>query len=186
MTGTIRTWNRRQFLRPLRAGGAAILLGALLALWAWLWPDAFDALGSRAFALGGGAALALLGVGILCFGLARHVLWVEFGEQVRFRRALWERTIEWDRVASLALEEERVEVRPLQPLVNVATGSGVPGAGTVAGLIGVGGIAGFDMRFRRLCLKLRSGAVIRCDVRLLQWEGIVALARGRSVLVAQG
>jgi hypothetical protein len=70
--------------------------------------------------------------------------------------------------------------------VNVASALGVPAAGTVARLTGVERIAAFDLRFKRLRLRLRSGAVIRCDVRLSQWERIVALARGRAVPVPQG
>jgi hypothetical protein len=165
-------------------GGLLVFLGVLLALLSWL--NVFDALGSTAVALVGSAVLTCLGIGVILYALARHVLWVEFGERLRFRRAVWERAIEWDEVESLGLEEEREEVRPLQPLVNVASALGVPAAGTVARLTGVEGIAAFDLRFRRLRLRLQGGAVIRCDVRLSQWEGIVALARGRSVPVSQG
>jgi hypothetical protein len=186
MSEPVRTRNRRQFRRPLLWGGAAILFGAFLGLSSWLWLDVFEALGSTAFALAGSAALALLGVGIICYALVRHVLWVEFGERVHVRRALWERAIEWDEVAALALEEEREDVRPLAPLANVPSALGVPGVGAVARLTGVADIARFDLVLRRLCLRLRSGVVIRCDVQLPQWEGIVALARDRSVPVSQG
>jgi hypothetical protein len=184
MSELVRISNRRHFRRPLLWGALAIVLGALLALMSWF--NVFDALGSTAVAQVGSAVLTLLGIGIISYALTRHVLWVEFGQQIRVRRALWERVIEWSDVGSVALEEERVDVRPLEPLANLPGALGVPGVGTMARLAGVTDIAGFQMRFGRLCLRLSSEGVIRCDVRLPEWESIVGLARSRSVPVSQG
>jgi hypothetical protein len=164
-------------------GGLAIFLGALLALTSWL--HVFDALGSTGVAQVGSAVLAFLGVGVIGNALARHVLWVEFGQQIRVRRALRERVIEWSDVASVAFEEERADVRPLEPLANLPGAFGVPGVGAAARLAGVTDIARFQLLFGRLCLRLRGGGAIRCDVRLLEWGGIVALARDRAVPVLQ-
>jgi hypothetical protein len=182
----VRLSNRRQFRRPLLWGGSAISLGALLGLSSWLLPDVFDALGSTAIGQAGSAVLALLGIGIISYALTWHVLWVEFGERIRVRRALSARVIEWNEVASLALEEERVEVRPLAPLANLPGALGVPGVVAAARLTGVTDVARFHLLFGRLCLRLSGGIVIRCDVRLLEWESIVELARSRSVPVSQG
>jgi len=185
MSGPVRTSNFRQFRRPLLWGGSAIFLGALLALLSWLLPNVFDAMGSTAVARVGGAALALLGIGIIFYALTRHVLWIEFGERIRVRRALAERAIEWDEVTSLALEKERVDIRPLAPLANLLGALGVPGGGAVLRATGVGDIGRFQLQFGRLCLRLSGGATIRCDVRLQEWESIAELARSRAVAVAQ-
>jgi hypothetical protein len=184
MSEVVCTSNRRQFRRPLLWGGLAIFLGVLLALLSSF--NVFDALGSTAIAQVGSAVLALLGLGIIFYALARHVLWVEFDQRIRVRRALWERAIEWSEVVSLALEEERVDVRPLAPLANLPGALGVPGVGAVAKLAGVTDLARFDLSIRCLCLRLSSGHVIRCDVRLLEWEALVGLARSRSVQVSEG
>jgi hypothetical protein len=135
MSELVRISNRGHFRRPLLWGGLAIFLGALLALMSWL--NVFDALGSTAVAQVGSAVLTFLGIGIIFYALVRHVLWVEFGQQIRVGRALRERLIEWSDVASVALEEERVDVRPLEPLANLPRALGVPGVGTVARLTGV-------------------------------------------------
>src|SRR5262249_17056511 len=148
--------------------------------------NVFDALGSTAIAQVGSAVLAPLGIGIIFYALARHILWVEFGQRIRVRRALGERVIEWNEVASLALEEEKVDVKPLEPLANLPGALGVPGVGAVAKLAGVTDLARFDLSIRRLCLRLSGGRVIRCDVRLLEWEALVGLARSRSVPVSGG
>jgi len=184
MSEPVRVWNRRPLRRPLLWGGAALFVGCLLlALSSWLVPDVFEALGSRAIAQAGSAVLALLGIAIIIYGLARHPLWVEFGERIRVRRGFWQRVIEWDQVRSLVLEEESVDVQPLAPLANLPTALGVPVVGPVLRLTGVTNIAAFKLRFGRICLSLNSGAVIRCDVRLLEWETIVEVARKRG---AQG
>jgi hypothetical protein len=164
-------------------GGLLLFLGVLLALLSWL--NVFDALGSRAVAQICSAVLTCLAIGVILYALARHVLWVEFGQQIRVRWALWERVIEWSDVGSVVMEEERVDVRPFQPLANLPGALGVPGVGTVARLTGVTDIARFQLRFGRLCLRLGRGGVIRCDVRLPEWESIVGLARNRSVPVSQ-
>jgi hypothetical protein len=120
---------------------------------------------------------------IIIYGLVRYPLWVEFGERIRVRRGFWQRVIEWDHVRSLALEEESVDVQPLSPLANLPTAVGVPVVGPVLRLTGVTNIAAFNLRFGRICLTLCSGAVIRCDVRLLEWESIVGVARKRGAQV---
>jgi hypothetical protein len=58
----------------------------LLALSSWVVPDVFEVLGAKTVAQAGSAVLILLGIGIICYALARNVLWVEFGERIRVRR----------------------------------------------------------------------------------------------------
>jgi hypothetical protein len=186
MTEPVRLSNRRQFRRPLLWGGCALFFGALLALSSWLLPDVFAALGSAAVAQAGSAVLALLGIGIISYALARHVLWVEFGERIRVRRALSERVIGWNEVASLAREEETVVVRPFAPLGALPGALGVPAVGAVARAAGATDLSRFELVFGRLCLRLRGGGVIRCDVRSLEWESIVGMAQSRSVPVTPG
>jgi hypothetical protein len=148
-------------------------------------PDVFETLGSTAAAQAGSTLLALLGIAIISFALARYVLWVEFGERIRVRRAVSERVFDWNEVASLALEEEKVEVRPVAPLAALPGALGVPAVGAVARLAGVADLARFDLSFRRLCIRLSGNNVIRCDVRLLEWENVAEMARGRSIPMSE-
>lgn len=187
MPKPVRVWNRRPLRRPLLWGGAALFAGCLLfMLSSWLVPDVFDALGSTAIAQAGSALLGLLGIAILIYGLARHPLWVEFGERVRIRWGLWQRVLAWDQVRSLALEGESVAVQPLAPLANLSAAVGVPVVGPVLRLTGAASIAEFKLHFGRICLTLSSGEVIRCDVRLLEWESIVEVARKQGAQVLPG
>jgi len=179
----VRLSNGRQLRRPLLWGSLALVAGSvLLALSSWLLPEVFEAMEATTIAQVGGAVLALLGVGSIGYALTRHFLWVEFGERIRVRWAFSERGIEWEEVASLALDEEETVIRPLAGLLGVLPQP----LGVVAKFSGAAEWGEFNLTFRRLCLRLTQGDVIRCDVRVLQWEAVEGLAQSRSVPTSAG
>lgn len=174
----VRLSNRRVFRRPLAWGGSAVFLGiALLVLSSWLLADVFDGLGATGIAQVGGAVLAFLGAGIIFSAQYRHVLWVEFGEQILIGRTFSRRVIEWEDLEALVLTEDVTVIRPLEPLLRVLPQP----VGAVAKLSGAQKFGQFDLTIRRLCLRLKEGSVVLCDIRVLQWEAVVKLARSRSV-----
>ena len=183
MPEPVRLSNGRQLRRPLLWGGLALVLGGVLvALSSWLLPEVFEEMKATTIAQIGSGVLALLGVGIIGYALVRHVLWVEFGDRIRVRWAFSERGIEWEEVASLGLDEEETVIRPLAGLFGVLPQP----LGVVAKFSGAANLGEFNLTFRRLCLRLTQGDVIRCDVRVLQWEAVEELARSRSVPLSAG
>ena len=160
-------------------GGLALVVGGGLLALTVLLPDVFAAMGNTRQAQFAGAALAVLGVLVLGHVLARIDLSVEFGEQIRVRRAFAERFIEWNVVAAIEVIQETDEVRPFERL-----GSLPVGIGDLAHATGATNLASFSLTTRRLCIRLKDGFVVRCDVRLLEWERVAKLATEHAIPIS--